>query len=354
MHSDESTSHDRGARFFVLAASIVIVVAGLKAAAPLILPFLVSVLLAIISTPFVTWLGSRKVPTWLAVALTMIGNLAVIVVLGVIVGQSVNEFTVKAPQYQERIQELAASALAALGAHGIETSQWRPLQAVNPGALFDMVGSTLSAVAAVLSNMFVVLMLLFFILLEVAAFPAKLTAAFGERPDNRERFRVVTRQIQRYLGIKTFVSLATGVAAGLWVGLLGLGVPVLWGLLAFMFNFVPNIGSFVAAVPPVLLALMQFGPWRAVAVAAGYAVINLVLANFVEPRLMGRRLGLSTLVVVLSLVFWGWVWGPVGMILSVPLTVVVKIALENTPDLRWIAIMLDASPGAERGATSRR
>lgn len=348
MSSDTTPALDRGARFLILAASIVILVAGLKAAAQLILPFLVAVFLAIISTPFVVWLQGRKVPAWLAVAVTIVIDLAVIAVLGLVVGRSVNEFTDAAPRYQERAQGLATSILATLDAHGVDTSQWRPLQAVNPGALFDMVGTTLSAVTAVLSNTFVVLLLLIFMLFEVTAFPAKLTTAFGGHSENAERFTAVTRQIQRYLGIKTLVSLATGLAAGLWVAAFGLGVPLLWGLMAFIFNFVPNIGSIVAAVPPVVLALMQFGIWPAVGVAAGYVVINVVLANFLEPYLMGRRLGLSTLVVVLSLVFWGWVWGPVGMILSVPLTMVVKIALENTPDLRWIAVMLDANPGARR------
>ena len=346
MQPEPSSPRDRGARFLILAASIVVIVAGLKAAAPLILPFLVSAFVAVISTPFVAWLQSRKLPTWVAVTLTIVVDLAVIVLLGLVVGRSVNEFTAAAPRYQERAQNLATSMLATLDAHGVDTSQWRPLQAVNPGALFDMVGTTLSAVTSVLSNAFLVFLLLVFMLLEATAFPRKLTAAFGGRTENAERFTVMTRQIQRYLGIKTLVSLATGVAAGAWVAALGLGVPLLWGLIAFIFNFVPNIGSIVAAVPPFVLALMQFGVWRAVAVAAGYVVINVVLANFVEPYLMGRRLGLSTLVVVLSLVFWGWVWGPVGMILSVPLTMVVKIALENTPDLRWIAVMLDANPKA--------
>ena len=348
MDKESTPGRDRGARFLILAASIVVVVAGLKAAAQLILPFLVSVFLAIISTPLVAWLKSHKLPTWLAVTVTMLVDLAVLAALGLVVGRSVNEFTAAAPRYQERVQGLATSILATLDAHGIDTSQLQPLQAVNPGALFDMVGATLSAVAAVLSNTLVVLLLLVFMLLEVTAFPAKLTAALGGHTENAERLSTVTRQIQRYLGIKTLVSLATGVLAGVWVAVLGLGVPVLWGLMAFIFNFVPNVGSIVVAVPPIVLAWMQFGVWRAVGVAAGYAVINMVLSNFVEPYLMGRRLGLSTLVVVLSLVFWGWVWGPVGMILSVPLTMAVKIALENTPDLHWVAVMLDASPRVRR------
>jgi predicted PurR-regulated permease PerM len=168
--------------------------------------------------------------------------------------------------------------------------------------------------------------------------------AFGGRPEYADRLETVARQIQRYLAIKTVVSMATGLLAGIWVAALGLGVPLLWGLLAFLFNYVPTLGSIVAAVPPTLLALVQFGVWRGALVAIGYVAINIVLGNFVEPYLYGRRLGLSTLVVFISLVFWGWVWGPVGMLLSVPLTMLVKIALENTEDLRWLAVMLDRNP----------
>ncbi len=344
MSAEDPARPDRGARVLVLAASVVVVVAGLKAAAPLILPFLISVFLAIASIPFVSWLQARKVPSALAVILTLLVDVAVLAVLAVIVGRSVNEFTAAAPQYQARIQAMAARVLGFLQTHGVDTSQWQPVQYLNPGAMFDMVGSTLSAIASVLSNTFLVLLALIFILFEAAGFPRKLMAAFGGRPEYTGRLEGVARQIQRYLAIKTLVSMATGLLAGIWVGALGLGVPLLWGLLAFLFNYVPTLGSIVAAVPPVLLALVQFGVWRAVLVAVGYVVINIVLGNFLEPYLYGRRLGLSTLVVFLSLVFWGWVWGPVGMLLSVPLTMLVKIALENTADLRWIAVMLDANP----------
>ncbi len=328
----------------VLAASAVVVVAGLKAAGPLVLPFLISVFLAIASIPFVSWLQARKVPSALAVLITLLVDVAVLALLALIVGRSVNEFTAAAPQYQARIQAMAGRVMAFLQAHGVDTGQWQPMQYLNPGAMFDMVGTTLSAIGSVLSNTFLVLLALIFILFEAAGFPHKLMVAFGGRPEYADRLETVARQIQRYLAIKTVVSMATGLLAGIWVAALGLGVPLLWGLLAFLFNYVPTLGSIVAAVPPTLLALVQFGVWRGALVAIGYVAINIVLGNFVEPYLYGRRLGLSTLVVFISLVFWGWVWGPVGMLLSVPLTMLVKIALENTEDLRWIAVMLDRNP----------
>jgi AI-2 transport protein TqsA len=175
---------------------------------------------------------------------------------------------------------------------------------------------------------------------EATIFPAKLRAAIGGDETDLGRYRGMIRDVQQYLGIKTLVSLLTGLLIGFWTWTLGLDFPLFWGLIAFLFNYVPNIGSILASIPAVMLALLEFGPGRALAVAAGYMVVNLVIGNFLEPNLHGRRFGISTLVVILSLVFWGWVWGPVGMILSLPLTMILKITLENTEDFRWIAVLL--------------
>ena len=344
MVADEGRARDRGARFLIIAASLVIVVAGLRAAGQLILPFLVSVFLAIISLPLMKWLQRKGAPTGVAVLVTVLADVAVLAGLLIIVGRAVNEFTAAAPSYQARLQQLMGFTLAWIEARGIETAGWSAPEFINPGALVDLVGGTLRAVAAVAQNTFLVILTMIFILSEAAGFSDKLRVAFGSRPGNLERFGSMAEQVQRYLAIKTLVSLATGVLVGVWVSALGLDFPLLWGLVAFIFNYIPNLGSILAAVPPVLLAAVQFGPGRAAGVAIGYVVINIVLANFVEPYFMGRRLGLSTLVVILSLVFWGWVWGPVGMLLSVPLTVIVKIALENTEDFRWVAVMLGVNP----------
>ncbi len=136
------------------------------------------------------------------------------------------------------------------------------------------------------------------------------------------------------------------------LAIIGVDFPLLWGMLAFLLNYIPTFGSILAAIPPVLLAMVQLGPGHAIAALAVFVMLNVLLGNFVEPYFMGRRLGLSTLVVFLSLVFWGWVWGPVGMLLSVPLTMIVKIMLENTEDLSWIAVLLGAGPKHEPAAKS--
>jgi len=335
---------DRGARFLIVAASFVVVVAGLRQAGQLILPFLTAVFLAVISLPVMAWLQRHKFPIPLAVLSTVGAAAGLVVVLGMVVGQSVNEFAQVAPQYQARIEEMANGILVWGNGVGLPISEWKLLDYINPDAVIDLLGGTLGALAGLLSNAFLVLLAVIFILFEATGFRAKLLVAFGDRGNNLDRFSQMTTQIQNYLAIKTAVSLATGLLAGCWVWMLGLDFPLLWGLVAFVFNYIPNLGSIFAAVGPVLLSVLQFGPGRAIAVASGYVAINIVLASVIEPMLLGRRLGLSTLVVFLSLVFWGWVWGPVGMLLSVPLTMVLKIFLENTEDMRWMAVMLDANP----------
>ena len=199
-----------------------------------------------------------------------------------------------------------------------------------------------------MSNFFLVVLTTVFILTEASGFARKIQIALGDRGSGLLNLSGVMTQVHRYLVIKTAISLVTGVILGTWVWILGVDFPVLWGLLTFLLNYIPNLGSIMAAVPPVLLALIQPGGGLTVAimVAVGYITVNLAFGNVVEPRVMGQRLGLSTLVVFLSLVFWGWVWGGVGMLLSVPLTMVVKIVLENSSELRWIAVLLDKSPEA--------
>ncbi|MFQ5670932.1 MAG: AI-2E family transporter [Acidobacteriota bacterium] len=337
-------SQDKGARFLLVAASLVVVIAGLRAASSLILPFLFALFLAMISFPLLHWLQSRKMPAALAVLITLLAAVSAVVIVGLLASGSVRSFTDQAPQYQAHLQEIWNNALNRLQARGIDVPQNLSTELFNPGRVMDLITGSLTALAAVLSNLVLVLLTIAFILMEAAGFPAKLQAAFGEGR-SLERFARCRRQVQRYLGVKTLVSVVTGVSISLALIILRVDFPLTWGLLAFLLNYVPTLGSLIAAVPPVLLALVQYGFGTALVVALVFLAINMLLGSFVEPYLLGRQLGLSALVVFLSLVFWGWIWGPAGMLLSVPLTMLVKIMLENTEDLRWVAVLLEPSPG---------
>ena len=303
MSTESRPLGDAGVRFLIGVACLVVVIAGLRAGATVVLPFLVAVFLAVVSVPLMRWLERHKVPQSLAVLGTVLLAVGVIVLLGLVVGRTVSEFTAAAPEYQARLQDLMDSVVVLLDDVGVPAEEIRALDLLPPG-LFDMVGGVLGAIASFASNTFLVLLTAVFIMMEAAGFGAKLRAAFGQDA-NFGQFEQMTQQVQKYLVIKTAISAGTGLVVGLWVAALGLDFALLWGLVAFILNFIPNLGSIIAAVPAVLLALVQFGPARASVIALGYVAINLIFGNFVEPLLMGRRLGLSTLVVFVSLVFWG-------------------------------------------------
>ncbi len=339
-----SVSVGKPLRFLLAAAGFVVVVAGMRAAGSILVPFLLAVFVAVICAPPVFWLQRRRVPAALAVAIVAIGILAVELVLVAIIGASVDDFYRALPGYQVRLQEEMVGLFRLLELLGLDPPDRSLIHQIDPGAAMRLVAGMLSGFGGMLANTFLILLAVIFMLLEASSFPAKVRAAFGEGDSVLGPLRRFADSLKSYLAIKTVVSLLTGISVALLLWLLGIDFPLLWGLLAFLFNYVPNIGSIIAAVPPALLGWIQFGIGRALVVAAGFLVINIILGNIVEPRFMGRGLGLSTLVVFVSLVFWGWIFGPVGMLLSVPLTMSVKIALETNEDTRWAAVLLEGQP----------
>jgi predicted PurR-regulated permease PerM len=338
--AEDGNRRTQSVRVITIIAGVVIVVAGLRAAQPVLIPFLVAVFLAVLGSVPLLWLQRKGVPAPLAVLIVV----AALVVLGVgvatLLGTSLNSFTAALPGYQERLREEMSESIAWLTARGIEVSGQAVMQHVDPGAAMGLVARVLAGLGGVLTNAFLITLTVVFILLEASSFPGKVRAALGKPEASLAPFTAFAGNMNRYLAIKTAASFATGVSAAIWVWILGIDFPLLWGLVAFLLNYIPNLGSIIAAVPPVLLGFIQYGLGRAALVAAGYVAINVILGSMVEPRFQGRGLGISTLVVFLSLVFWGWVWGPVGMLLSVPLTMTLKIALEISPETRWVAVLM--------------
>lgn len=212
-----------------------------------------------------------------------------------------------------------------------------------------MAGNLLGSVGNLMADALVILLFVVFILAEQSCFKQKLKQAFPGSKTASQTLLMVTGSINQYMAIKAAVSVLTGLLVWLFLLIIGVDYPVLWGTLAFILNFIPTFGSLIAAVPAVLLALVQLGPVSALMTAAGYFFVNTLVGNIIEPRVMGKGLGLSSFVVLVSLVFWGWVLGTVGMLLSVPLTVMVKMGLEFFPETRWIAIMLGAGEDLNDG-----
>ena len=330
-------------------AGVIVIIYGMQMAKVLLVPFLIAVFLALITVRPMLWLQSKRVPSFIAALLIVTAIMLIIGVVGTILGTSIADFTAALPGYQARLDTLVDGAVEFILKNfntdeGVESIG----DMVDPGWAMGMVAILLNGLRDVLTNLFLIIFTMIFILLEASTVGTKVEAAFGRSADTMQGPREFLQNLGRYLGIKTLVSMATGLCAGLLTWSVGLDFPLLWAMLAFLLNYVPTIGSIIAAVPAVLLALVQpeLGPGAAGVTALGFVLINVAFGNLIEPRLMGYGVGISPLVVFVGLIFWGWVFGPVGMLLSVPLSMTLKLALESDENTRWIAILI----GSERDA----
>lgn len=321
-------------------ASLVIVIAALKIARPLLVPLAVSAFLATLTAPGVLYLKRRRVPAELGVPIVVLLTILLVGALAGIVAGSLNAFIQALPAYQAQMGVLLVSMTSQLEQLGVEVSFEDVYSLVQPAAALGFLGDTLSGIADLLSDTVLVLLLTVFLLFEAMVLPAKIRAALGDpRADLSRGIRVVNR-IKAYVVVKTWTSLATGLIIGVSLHLLGIDFALLWGLVAFLLNFIPNIGSIIAAIPAIIMATLQLGVAGATITTVIFLVVNTVIGSFLEPRIMGQRMNLSPLVVVLSLVFWGWLWGGLGMLLSVPLTMAIRIMLEGNPSTKSLAILM--------------
>lgn len=331
----------------VTAAAVIVVIYGMQMAKVLLVPFLIAAFLALITVRPMLWMQQRRVPSFLAALIIVSAIMLLMAVAGTILGSSIAEFTAALPGYEARLEVIVDGLFDFVTKHLEGGESMESIgDMINPSWVMGLAATILNSLKDVLTNTFLIVFTMIFMLLEVSSVGTKVEAAFGRSAVSLERPRAFLQNLGRYLGIKTVVSIATGICAGILTWTLGLDFPLLWAMLAFLLNYVPTIGSIIAAVPAVLLALVQLGPGAAGATAIGFAAINVAFGNIIEPRLMGYGVGISPLVVFVGLMFWGWVFGPVGMLLSVPLTMILKLVLESDENTRWIAILI----GSERDA----
>ena len=324
----------------LILAAFIIIVAGMKVASPLIVPVLLSVFIATISAPPLLWLERKGLPTILALLVVIGFILGFGLLLVTLVGASLAEFQNQIPVYEQRLAGLFVKVNALASNFEISLNFADIASVVNPASVAAAVGRLVNEIGGLVANAFLIFLLVVFMLFEVSTLKGKLQAILTRPVDSIEKLSRFKGSLQRYLVIKTVTSLATSVLVWILLAILGVDFAILWALLAFFLNFVPNIGSFIAAVPAVLIALLQIDLLTALWVAVGYVIINTLIGTIIEPRIAGRHLGLSPLIVFLSLIFWGWILGPVGMFLSVPLTMVVRLVAESSEDTRWISIIL--------------
>jgi AI-2 transport protein TqsA len=329
------------------AAAIIVIIAGVMSAKSLITPFLLAIFISIICNAPIAWLEDRRVPKGLAIIIVIIGMLMVFFGIGYLIGGSLASFSVDTGKYEARLGETINSAIQILNNKGLNISPDQVKSLVEPGRILQFTAGALNQFAGIMGNGFLILITILFILMEFSSFSVKAAAIFVRPDQSIGYFTRITKNIRHYLWIKTITSFMVAVLIYIALLIIGVDYAILWALIAFMMNYIPSIGSIIAVIPALLFALVQFGIGGALWTLAAYLVINNVIAIAVEPRMMGKGLGLSTLVVFMSLFFWGFIFGIIGMFLSVPLTMAMKIIFEQNEKTRWIAILLGTPEDAK-------
>ncbi len=326
---------------FVNLAAVVVIIAGLKASASILAPFLLSVFVSIILVPPLFWLYKKNIPKLLALIILITGVSILGISITVVVGASLAQFTSNLPEYQENLRSQMMNLISFLSSQGINVSSKTIIQYFDPAKIMDFISIALSSITMLLTNTFFIVFTVIFMIIEASQLPKKLEYIFRNTDISLDYFNDFLTSTKHYLAMKTYISLLTGLLVFIFLYALNVDFPVLWALITFLLNYIPNIGSIIAAVPPTLLALIQISPTMALVVAGVFLLINMVVGNIIEPKYFGDGLGMSSLVVFLSLIFWDWVLGASGMFLSIPLTMMIKIAFSHNEKTEWISILLD-------------
>lgn len=329
-----------GLKIVIMLGMLVIILTGIRFAADIIVPFILALFIAVVLSPLVQRMVKLRVPRVLAISLLVIVIVMAMVLLLAYLGTSLNELARTLPQYRSSLVIPLKSLEPWLVRLGIGVSVDEMVKYIDPNAAMTLITNLLTQLTNAMSSIFLLLLTVVFMLLEVPQLPTKLQQIMVRPVEGMAAIQRAIDSVSHYLVLKTAISLVTGLVVWGMLTTLDVRFAFIWGLLAFALNYIPNIGSVLAAIPPIIQVLVFGGLYDALVVLAGYLIINLVFGNILEPRIMGRGLGLSTLVVFLSLIFWGWLLGPVGMLLSVPLTIIVKIALEQSVGGQSIAILL--------------
>jgi AI-2 transport protein TqsA len=345
--------------YLLTAAAFVIVVAGMRASAGILVPFLLAAFVAVICAPLYQAMTRRHVPASLAILGIVLVMLAAVLVMAGVLERTINSISGRLPQYQAALFAQLDELWRWLEGYGVELPEATLREYFDPQWLLRYLGTIASTLGDVLITTFIIVIVAIFILLEGSALPDKIRRVHGLSFETWGRLRQIVADVRRYMFLKTVMSLLTGALIALWLFAVGIEFPILLGVLAFALNYIPTIGSIVAAVPGILLAFIEFGFGTAALTTLAYIVINIGVSNGIEPRYLGNGLNLSPLVVILSVLFWGWVLGAMGMLIAVPLTMTVKIALESSDDTGWIAVLMSGRPrrrrrlGAGRGLAAK-
>ncbi|MEA3372969.1 MAG: AI-2E family transporter [Campylobacterota bacterium] len=322
-------------------AYVVVVIAGLKTGSSLVIPLLMAFFWFLLFLPLANKLRSFGLPDLITTIIVFGITLIIVIVLGTFLITSGQDLVANLPAYQEKFYELTPKITDFFERFGIPLQKNEAIDLFDPAKIIDYTAAFLKGMGNVMTNGFMTLLIVMFLFLESSLLSEKVFY-LTKREDSKEKIRLFLHNINVYFLTKTATSAATGLLVWGMLAFFELDYALLFGVLAFFLNYIPSIGSYIAAFPALLMALLQLSLIETTIIAIGYIIINNLIGSFIEPKVMGKGVGLSTLVVFISMVFWGWMFGPVGMFLSVPLTVVIKIACDNSKELHWVSILLSS------------
>jgi len=327
-------------------AAFVIIIAGIMHAESVITQLLMAFFVSIVCAQPIVWLLKKKVPQSLAVTIVLLLIITLFIGFGELIGTSLSSFSEDAPKYEQNLNEMGATLFQFLQKNGINLSMNKISSILDPSRVMELTAELLRQLGGFMGNTLTIFFLVFFLLLELDSVALKAKAISENTNISLSYLNTIGQSIRHYLSIKTMTSLLTGFL--IWIGLsiIGVDYAIIWAMIAFLLNYIPNIGSIIAAIPAVLFALVQLELGGAIWTIVVFVFVNVVIGNMVEPKMMGKGLGLSTFVVFVALIFWGFILGTVGMFLSVPLTMAIKIVLEQNDKTKWIAVILGTKEDA--------
>jgi predicted PurR-regulated permease PerM len=342
--STESSGRQSATKIVLILAGFVVIVFGMREAAEIITPIIIAFILAILFFPLHRWMIDRHVPTWLALVIVMLVILLVLSVMVSVTVISITQFINRIPDYSDSLQGLINGALALIEMLPIDLGTSFNFEMFDVTQILNVSGGLLSGFLDALSNWFIVFLLVAFMLADFAFLPDKFEAMF-KGDQQIMALSDLMSSIRRYLSITTSVGLIVGIANTILLVIIGVDFALLWGIVSFLMNFIPNVGIIISIIPPVILTLLEFNWQTAIVCGAGLVLINFFTENVIKPRVLEEDLDISPLFVLISLVLWTFVLGPIGTILAVPLTLIAtKLLLEASDETRWLAILTTANP----------
>jgi len=330
------------------AAAGVIIIAGLKVASPIVNPILMAVFFSIIILHPITWLRKKGVNGLLSILIVAFGLLVIFFGIGGAVTKSIIEFSQNLPQYKKQLSDITDSSITLLNGYGIDVTSDNFSDNFSAGNTFSYASKFITGVGGVFWQILLLILVSAFIIGEANSFPVKLKVILKNPTTSIENITVISKNIRHYLVIKTVTGLIGGISVAVVLFVMHIQYAIVWGILVLLMRYIPNIGSIIAAIPIMLFVLIQDGLTGVFYVGIAYAIINFIIGQIIEPKFLAKGMNLSTLAVFLSLVFWGWILGDVGMLLAVPITMAMKISFETRENSHWIAIMLGSEKSAEQ------